>query len=75
MKIRTEESVPDRKFKESNFPELSSLKNGEVAVYPIEHATRVRNTCSWLKRHKGISLITRTDAEKQEVTVRLKKDE
>ena len=55
------------------FPELLTLKNGDVATYDLEFVGKVRAAVMYLKRKYGIKLDVRSNSITQEVKVFLKR--
>lgn len=54
------------------FPELLTLKQGDIATYDIEYVTKIRAAIMYLKRKYGIKLAVRSNAISGEVKVFLK---
>jgi hypothetical protein len=56
------------------FPELLTLKEGDIATYDMEFITKVRAAVMYIKRAYGIRLAVRSNNITNEVKVFLKKD-
>lgn len=68
MEIR-EEQPPKQRRGTLQFPELRDLKPGQVAVYDLAYAVKVRASVAYLRRYDKLDLKTGTVPEANEIKV------